>query len=91
MRSGYDFPDLFSADNYKLRHSTGHNLCDPESIIVEAEVAEGLSYDNSHREWMNEATYLKACSGELTPEQIMYLAPRVENVDTLSDATGHYA
>ena len=91
MRSGYDFPDLFSADNYKLRHSTGHNMYDPESLIAEREAAEGLTYANSHREWYNEATYHKACSGELSPEQIMYLGPRVENMDTYSDSTGVYA
>jgi hypothetical protein len=79
VRAGVDFSEC------------GSGVYDAESLITELEVSEGLSYDNSHREWMNEATYLKACSGELTPEQIMYLAPRVENVVTLSDATGHYA
>lgn len=91
MRSGVDFWDLFKADNFTSRRTTGHNMYDPESLITEREVAEGLSYDNSHREWYNEATYLKACSGELTPEQIMYLGPRVENVDVHSDSTGVYA
>jgi hypothetical protein len=80
MQAGVDFPSLFAQDNFTSRRTTGHNIYDPESLITGAEVAEGLSYDNSHREWMAEHMYLEACSGEMTsPKWIAIVAPMVEN------------
>jgi hypothetical protein len=79
MRAGKDFPDIFTADNYTLRHATGHNMRDPESLITGREIARGLNYDNSHREYDNEGVYLSACSGEERSEFIELCNPRVFN------------
>jgi len=79
MRAGTDFPDIFTTDNYTLRHATGHNMRDPESLITGREIARGLDYDNSHREYYNEETYHFACSGERSSAQIELLNPRKRN------------
>jgi hypothetical protein len=79
MRAGKDFPSLFDQDNYASRHTTGCNLLDPESLITGAEIAKGLSYDNSHRDFWGPATYELACSGDLSTEVLVDHFPRICN------------
>jgi hypothetical protein len=79
MRAGKNFPDLFAADNYALRHSTGHNMLDPESLITGREIANGLTYDNSHRDYVSQGAYLRVVSGEIETQRLVIVAPRMEN------------
>ena len=62
--------DLFSQDNYALRHSTGHNMHDPESLLTGKEIADGWTYENSHRIYPDIETYNRAVSGEMSSEDI---------------------
>jgi hypothetical protein len=71
--------DYFTKDNYALRHTTGHNMLDPESLLTGAEIARGFTYDNSHRDYLRESAYLSCISGEVPTELIPYIAPRVFN------------
>jgi hypothetical protein len=71
--------DLFTADNYALRHTTGHNMRDPESLLTGAEINAGYDYANSHREYPSKEVYLLAVSGEMTSEDVSRIAPRVFN------------
>ena len=70
---------LFEQDNYALRHFTGHNMLDPESLITGAEIAEGMTYGNSHRDWLSKHSYRRACSGEMSTHDVIIVAPRVLN------------
>ena len=70
---------MFDRDNYKLRHTTGHNMLDPESLITGAELAEGMTYGNSHRDWLNVGSYKRACSGEMSTNDVLIVAPRILN------------
>jgi hypothetical protein len=80
---------LFEQDNYALRHQTGHNMLDPESVITGAEIARGFTYDNSHRDYLTEQSYKLARSGEVPLYKILIFAPRVLNyliwVDAISE------
>lgn len=77
MFVGIDFPSLFEQDNYELRHTTGHNMLDPESLISGEELAKGLNYKNSKRWWASKESYLRAVSGEVSTDDILRDAPRV--------------
>jgi hypothetical protein len=79
VRARVDFPSLFDADNYSARHVTGHNMLDPESLITGRELAEGMTYENSHREWASEEQYWLACAGTVPTEKLVKLWPRVRN------------
>jgi hypothetical protein len=77
MIAGVDFPSLFVKDNFTSRRTTGHNLLDPDSLISGAEIAAGLTYHNSSRNWNDHAHYIAACSGQITTEQVLASAPRI--------------
>jgi hypothetical protein len=77
MKAGIDFPSLFIKDNFTSRRTTGRNLYDPECLMTGAENAAGYTHTNSTREWKDQAHYLNACLGNLTPDQITETAPRV--------------
>jgi len=74
----------FKEDLFALRRSGGENSYgnpyDPESLLTEAESREGLSYDNSHREFSAPHLYNAATSGKLTTTEVLIFAPRVPNV-----------
>lgn len=71
--------DLFSTDNYALRHATGHNMYDPECLITGREIARGFTYTNSHRDIVGPATYNLICGGELKTRTVLNMAPRLAN------------
>lgn len=77
MFVGIDFPSLFEGDNFTIRRATGHNMYDPESLISGAEIAAGMTYTNSRRNWMSEQHYLNAAAGLIACESILRNAPRV--------------
>lgn len=80
MIVGLDFPSLFTGDNFNQRRAAcvGAGVAyDPESLISGAELAKGLSYDNSSRNWISEEHYHNAVAGKLTTEEILEGAPRV--------------
>ncbi len=79
LADGSTEESLFSEDNFASRRTTGHNLYDPESLLSGAEIAVGLGYDNP-RVWPNYSTYVEACEGYLTAEEILTLAPRCFNL-----------
>jgi hypothetical protein len=77
MFAGIDFPSFFDEDLFTTwRRGNPFNPYDPESLLTGAEEAAGMTYDNSRRNWPDEATYWKAVSGNLTQEEILQLAPR---------------
>lgn len=49
---------------------------DPESLLTQEEVNQGMTYDNSRRSWPNPDLKLLAECGEMTTEQIVKAAPR---------------
>ena len=59
------------------RKIAGVGLYDPESLISGKEIAEGFTYSNSYRSWPDEVTFQAAVHGELSPETILEIAPRV--------------
>lgn len=59
------------------RRTTRLHAYDPESLLSGEEIASGCDYTNSRRRWSNLNEYEKACSGEITPEQILRIAPRM--------------
>ena len=73
---------LFAEDNFASRRTTGHNLYDPESLLTGAEIEAGLGYKDP-RVWPSYVTYIKACNGEFTSEQIASIAPRQKMKDIL--------
>ena len=77
MIAGIDFPSRFNRDNFTSRRTTGHNMYDPECLMSGAEDRAGYTYTNSARDWDNEAHYLRAVLQEITPEEILFEAPRV--------------
>lgn len=74
---GRDFKGFFDTDNYDLRHSTGHNMLDPESVITGSEIGQGMTYANSKRQYPDIETYVKAASGDLSADELQKIAPRV--------------
>ena len=74
---GRDFDGFFATDNYDLRHATGHNMLDPESVISGAEISKGMTYANSRRQYPDIETYVKAASGDLSAGELQRVAPRV--------------
>lgn len=76
MFAGIDFASKFEKDNFAIRRTYG-NWYDPESLITGAEIAKGLTYTNSKRQWENQSYYLLAVEGYLTIEEILHIAPRV--------------
>lgn len=74
---GRDFDGFFASDNYDLRHATGHNMLDPESVITGNEISQGMSYANSRRQYPDIETYVKAASGDLGAGELSKTAPRV--------------
>lgn len=81
MIVGVDFPSFFDKDNFTLRRTTGNNMHDPESFITGRELEQGFTYTNSRRNWHSYRQYVAAVIGNLTPEQIAELAPRVTYPD----------
>lgn len=53
---------------------------DPESLITGAEVAAGMTYENSRRDWASKQAYEAAANGEYTPELIAIIAPRTKEI-----------
>ena len=78
MKVGKDFPSRFEKDNFVQRRTVG-NLYDPESLISGAEIARGMTYKNSSRNWANEFCYHGATEGILTVDEILNFAPRTFN------------
>lgn len=76
IQPGVDFPGFFEKDNYAVRHTTGHNMFDPESFITGEELARGLTYSNSARVYHSYEAYVDAVTGFWTPEEIAELFPR---------------
>ena len=86
--AGRDFPSRFEKDLFSERRSgtcfTCGNPWDPESLISGAELAVGMTYANSKRNWgyttptreTAEALYADAVSGLLTPDEVLEIAPR---------------
>jgi intein/homing endonuclease/GGDEF domain-containing protein len=74
---GRDFDGFFATDNYDLRHATGHNMLDPESVITGREISHGMTYANSQRQYPDIETYVKAASGTLGAGELQKIAPRV--------------
>ena len=77
MRAGVDFPSFFEQDNYTVRHTTGHNMFDPESFITGEELEAGFTYSNSARNWDSENTYKAAVRGSIPVGVVALIAPRV--------------
>lgn len=69
---------LESNQPYTPPQSSGgiDNPYDPESLISGKEIAQGFTYKNSSRKWLDENHYLDAISGRLTTEEILEFAPR---------------
>lgn len=53
------------------------NPYDAESLLTGAEVVQGLDYDNSYRQWPDEATKRLGAEGKLSTEEVLRVAPRV--------------
>jgi hypothetical protein len=64
------------------------NPYDPESLLSSAEAATGMTYENSQRTWPDEATHRKAIAGQLTPNEILRLAPRVFLIPDVGHSMG---
>lgn len=81
MIAGKDFPSFFENDLFALRRSgtafAAGNPYDPESLLTGEEMAEGLDYDNSRRDWPNEDFYKLAVAGGMDTKSILQYAPRV--------------
>lgn len=77
MLAGVHFGSLFDKDNFTLRRTTGHNMVDPESLISGAEIARGMTYTNSKRNWRDEAHYISAVTGAIDTDTVLSTAPRV--------------
>lgn len=77
MIAGIDFPSMFSRDNFTLRRTSGHNMYDPESLLTGEEMAQGMTYTNTARDWPDEETYHKAWAGEIPTPELLKIAPRV--------------
>ena len=84
MIVGRDFPDLFENDNFTSRRTTGHNLFNPEAFITGQELASGLTFANSQRNWTSQGMYEAACRGYLSLEDILRYAPRVKTRATVA-------
>jgi hypothetical protein len=82
MRVGKEIKSRFLKDNSVQRRSVG-NLHDPESLISGKEIAQGMTYRNSSRDWPSEDHYIMATEGDYTPDQILVLAPRKFNVGAI--------
>jgi len=74
---------LFDEDNFASRRTTGHNLWDPESLLSGGEAKAGLDYSNP-RVWPNYTTYLDACNGFLTADEVLEIAPRVAQLPRMN-------
>lgn len=72
-----DFCGYFVADNYSVRHTTGHNMFDPDSFITGEELDLGLTYSNSARAFPDFKAYHDAVTGAYTPKEIAEFFPRV--------------
>jgi len=75
MFAGVGFADKFTNDNFNIRRSMG-NWYDPESLISGKEIARGMTYKNSKRNWVAEFHYLEAVEGRMSVEDILATAPR---------------
>ncbi len=80
LENGQEAPNIFEEDNFKSRRTTGHNLLDPEGLLSGAEIEAGLGY-NTPRVWPDYYTYLDACEGLITTEEILAIAPRKKFVN----------
>jgi hypothetical protein len=58
---------------------------DPESLITGAEVEAGATYKDA-RQWPDQHTAERAYSGQLTPDEIAKLAPRLPGMGQGSPA-----
>lgn len=73
---------LFYQDTFSLRRASQPGAgvpYDPESLLSGKEAAEGMTYENSHREWPNEESYEAATRGQLTTDEVLAFHPRVKN------------
>lgn len=79
MIAGKDFPDAFTSDTFSQRRNHGSvgNAYNPESLITYGEIAAGMTYLNSRRDWPTRAAYDLAVQGLLSVEDIIRFAPRV--------------
>lgn len=74
--------DFFVNDLFEMRRNATHasgNPYDPESLLSGKEASLGMTYDNSHREWPNEESYMLAVEGRMSSEEILLMHPRVFN------------
>lgn len=81
--------NYFEEDNFAARRSGAGennygNAYDPESLITGGEVAAGLTYEDK-RVFPDEETYRRAVAGEIRPEDIPGVAPRVRKVPIRSE------
>ena len=49
---------------------------DPDCLLTGEEMVQGYSYKNSKREYPNEDTRLAALRGEISPTELVKVAPR---------------
>ena len=77
MIAGIDFPSYFDADNYALRHVTGHNMLDPEGVITGREIGLGFTPYNSRRFYASFGQYQDAVCGNILMAELTILCPRV--------------
>jgi hypothetical protein len=75
----------FDQDNFTSRRTTGHNMLDPESFITGRELAMGFRYDNSHRYFSSQQLYDDVVNGNISINDVQYVAPRVFNTPTEKD------
>ena len=76
-RYGGSIESYFERDNFASRRTTGSNMFDPESLLTGAEIAEGLDYGNSSRDYPSQATYDRIAHGDFPASDVPKLAPRV--------------
>ena len=75
-------PNYFATDNFAERRNATESAgvaYDPESLLTGGEEAAGLGYKD-RRVWPSKEVFVRAVSGEYTPEQIAAIAPRVKTV-----------
>ncbi len=74
LQNGNTEKSLFTEDNFASRRTTGLNMYDPESLLTGAEENAGFGYRDP-RVWPSYDTYVKACEGAFTSEDIANIAP----------------
>jgi hypothetical protein len=74
-----DITKHFEGDNFSERRASivgAGNAYDPDSLLTGDEVAKGMTYDNSYRDYPSQSEYDRIITGQVPTEEILRIAPR---------------